>query len=140
VGEVVEIDEITEKRDTLKFARLRVKIPVNYVVSMVKDFCINDILCKVSFEEEGSTPNISFKKLFGKWDGGGSDVDTEASSEEGSLGASLCDSVGSKFDVAEGGRVTVDGGGRVEATGGGRAGNGGPVQGKMDSTPLRKAC
>ncbi|KAL9322144.1 hypothetical protein ACSQ67_010197 [Phaseolus vulgaris] len=59
--------------------------------------------------------------------------------EEGSLGASLCDSVGSKFDVAEGGRVTVDGGGRVEATGGGRAGNGGPVQGKMDSTPLGKA-
>ena len=79
--------------------------------------------------------------MFGKWDGGGSDVDTEASSEEGSLGASLCDSVGLEFDVVRGGRVVVDGGGGgVEATGGGRAGTGGSVQGKMDSNPLGKAC
>ncbi|KAL9303758.1 hypothetical protein ACSQ67_021021 [Phaseolus vulgaris] len=34
---------------------------------------------------------------FGKWNGGGSEVDTEASSDDGSLGASLCDSVGSDF-------------------------------------------
>ncbi|KAL9331516.1 hypothetical protein ACSQ67_001126 [Phaseolus vulgaris] len=66
----------------------------------------------------------------GKWNGGGLEVDTEASSDEGSLGASLCDSVGSDFGEAGEGEVGVVGGGRLgfEET----------VRGKLDSDFLGK--
>jgi len=128
VGEVVEIDEATEKRETPEFARFRVKISVTSVVRRVKDFRINGVLFKVSFEEEGCIPDLAFKNLFGRWDGGGSEVDTEASSEEGSLGASICDSVDSELAVAGSGRVGVVGGGRVE--------NEELVQGRVESIPL----
>ena len=40
VGEVVEIEELTEKRDMLEFAHFQVKILVNSVINMVKDFCV----------------------------------------------------------------------------------------------------
>jgi len=81
VGEVVEIDEAIEKREKLEFARFRVKTMVSTTINMEKDFCINGCLCKVIFEEEMSFP----KMCIGKWDGGGSEVDTEESSDEGSL-------------------------------------------------------
>jgi len=133
---LVAIDEATEKRETLEFARFRFKFPVTSVVSRVKDFRINGVLFKVSFVEEGCLPDIAFKNLFGKWDGGGSEVDTEASSEEGSLGASLCDSVDSEFEVAGRGRVGVVGGGRADVAGEGRVGNEELVQGRLESIPL----
>ena len=82
VGEVVETDEATEKRETLEFARVRVKTLVSSTINMEKDFVINGCQCKVTFEEEVSFPEM----WIGKWNGGGSEVDTEASSDEGSLG------------------------------------------------------
>ncbi|ESW26204.1 hypothetical protein PHAVU_003G099400, partial [Phaseolus vulgaris] len=126
VGEVVEIDEATEKRETLEFARVRAKTSVNTAINMEKDFIINGCQCKVTFEEEVSFPEM----CIGKWDGGGSEVDTEASSDEGSLGASLCDSVGSEFGAA--------GEGGVGAVGGGRLGNEETVQGKLNPNFLGK--
>ncbi|KAL9277107.1 hypothetical protein ACSQ67_025343 [Phaseolus vulgaris] len=53
----------------------------------------------------------------------GSKVDTEASSQEGSLGASLCDSADSKIEVGGGGRVGNEGGGGMDVVGDGGAGN-----------------
>ena len=85
-----------------------------------KEVCINGYVCKVTFEEEMSFPEI----CLGRWDGSGSEVDTEASSDEGSLGASLCDSVDSAFGAA--------GEGGVGDAGGGRMGNEETVQGKLD--------
>jgi len=126
VGEVVEIDEATEKRETLLFACVRVKTSVCTAINMEKDFIINGCQCKVTFEEEVSFPEM----CIGKWDGGGSEVDTEASSDEGSLGASLCDSVGSEFGAA--------GEGGVGVVGGGRLGNEETVQGKLDPDFLGK--
>jgi len=41
VGEVVEIDEATEKRETLEFARVRVKTLVSTTINMEKVFVIN---------------------------------------------------------------------------------------------------
>ncbi|ESW07945.1 hypothetical protein PHAVU_009G005600, partial [Phaseolus vulgaris] len=126
VGEVVEIDEATEKRETVEFAHFRVKTMVNIAVNMEKEFCINGCPCKVTFVEE-----VSFAEMcLGKWDGGVSEVDTEASSDEGSLGASLYDSVGSEFGAAEEGGVGVVGEGRM--------GNEETVQGKLDSDCLGK--
>lgn len=123
VGEVVEIDEAIEKKEKSEYTHFRVKIPVNSVVSVVKDFSINGVLCTVSLEEEACIPDISFKNFCSKWDGGGSKVDTEASSEEGSLGASLCDSADSKIEVGGGGRVGNEGGGGMDVVGDGGAGN-----------------
>jgi len=90
VGEVVEVDEATKRRETMEFARFRVKTTVRTTVNMEKEFCINGRSCKVAFVEEVCVPEWRL----GKWDGGASEVDIEASSEEGSVGASLCDSVG----------------------------------------------
>ncbi|ESW18232.1 hypothetical protein PHAVU_006G023800, partial [Phaseolus vulgaris] len=92
VGEVLDIDEATEKRETVEFARFRVKTMVSTAVNVEKELCINGCSCKVTFVEEVSFPEM----YLGKWDGGTYEVDTEASSDEGSLGASLCDSVGSE--------------------------------------------
>jgi len=135
VGEVVEIDEATEKKEKLEYARFRVKISLNSEVSVVKVFRINGVLCTVSLEEEACFPDISFKNLCGKWDGGGSEVDTEASSEEGSVGASLCDSAESEFEVAGGGKVGGVGG-RGKVKGDGDVGNEGLVQGRRESLLL----
>ncbi|KAL9277115.1 hypothetical protein ACSQ67_025336 [Phaseolus vulgaris] len=65
---------------------------------------------KVSFVEEGCLPDIAFKNLFGKWDGG----------------------------VRGGGRgrVGVVGGGRADVAGEGRVGNKELVQGRLESIPL----
>ncbi|KAL9298172.1 hypothetical protein ACSQ67_024068 [Phaseolus vulgaris] len=98
------------------------------VVGRVKDFRINGVLFKVSFEEEGCIPDLAFKNLFGEVGWRRFEVDTEASSEEGSLGASICDSVDSELAVAGSGRVGVVGGGRVE--------NEELVQGRVESIPL----
>jgi len=126
VGEVVEIDEATEKRETMEFAHFRVKTMVSTAVNMEKEFCINGCPCKVTFVEE-----VSFTEMcLGKWDGGVSEVDTEASSDEGSLGASLYDFVGSEFGGAEEGGVGVVGEGRM--------GNEETVQGKLDLDCLGK--
>jgi len=128
VGEVVEIDEATEKREVLEFARFRVKLLVSTVVNLVKEFSINDCVCKVTFEEEMSFPEL----CLGRWVGGGSEVDTEESSDEGSLGASVCDSVDSGIGVAGDGGVGDAGEGRpgveVEVT----------VQGKLGLSCLGK--
>ncbi|KAL9277056.1 hypothetical protein ACSQ67_025396 [Phaseolus vulgaris] len=59
----------------------------------------------------------------GKWDGGTYEVDIEASPDEGSLGASLCDSVGSEDGAA--------GEGGAGAAGEGRMGFEDTVQGKL---------
>ncbi|KAL9298434.1 hypothetical protein ACSQ67_024330 [Phaseolus vulgaris] len=65
----------------------------------MKDFLINGLPCKVWFEEEVSVPDRKLNGFSGKWNGGYSEVDTEAGSEEGGAGGSLRDSVG--FDYEE---------------------------------------
>ena len=119
VGEVLEIDEATEKRETMEFARFRVKTMVSTAVNVEKELCINGCSCKVTFVEEVSFPEM----YLGKWDGGTYEVDTEASPDEGSLGASLCDSVGSEDGAA--------GEGGAGAAGEGRMGFEDTVQGKL---------
>jgi len=123
---VLEIDEATEKRETVEFARFRVKTTVSTAINMEKELCINGCSCKVTFVEE-----VSFSEMrLGKWDGGASEVDTEASSDEGSLGGSLCGSLGLEDGAArEGGESAV---------GEGRMGNEDTVQGKLDSVCLGK--
>ena len=110
VGEVVEVNEATERRETVEFARFRVKTTVSTTVNMEKEFCINGWPCKVAFVEEVSVPEW----CLGKWDGGVSEVDIEANFDEGSVGASLCDSVGSELGVAGDGGVGAVGEGRME--------------------------
>ena len=123
----MEIDEATEKKEKLEYARFRVKIPLNNKVKVAKVLSINGVLCTVSFEEEACFPDFFHKMFSGKWDGGGSEVDTEASSEEGSVGASLSVSAGSEFEVARGGNEGGEGGGGMEVNGGGDEGNEGSV-------------
>ncbi|KAL9276606.1 hypothetical protein ACSQ67_025864 [Phaseolus vulgaris] len=76
VGEVMEVDEASERRETVEFARFRVKTTVESAVNMEKELCINGGSCKVAFVEELCVPKWSL----GKWNGGASEVDTEASS------------------------------------------------------------
>ncbi|XP_068477241.1 uncharacterized protein [Phaseolus vulgaris] len=73
VGEVVEVDEATKRREIVEFARFRVKTTVRTTVNMEKEFCINGRSCKVAFVEEVCVPEWRL----GKWDGGASEVDTE---------------------------------------------------------------
>ncbi|ESW17972.1 hypothetical protein PHAVU_006G002800, partial [Phaseolus vulgaris] len=131
VGEVVEIDEATKKKEKLEYVRIRVKIPFNNVVKVAKVLNINGVSCTVSFEEEASFPDFFHKKVSGNWDGGGSEVDTEASSEEGSVGASLGVSAKSEFEAVGGGEVGDEGGGGTEVYGGGD-----DVQGRRVSSTL----
>ena len=85
----------------------------------------------MSFEEEASFPDFFHKKVSGNWDGGGSEVDTEASSEEGSVGASLGVSAKFEFEAVGGGEVGDEGGGGTEVYGGGD-----DVQGRRVSSTL----
>ncbi|KAK8466935.1 hypothetical protein PHAVU_008G195328 [Phaseolus vulgaris] len=110
VGEVMEVDEVTERRETVEFARFRVKTSVRSTVNMEKELCINGRSCKVAFVEEMSVPEQSL----GKWNGGALEVDTEANSDDGSVGASLCDSVGSELGLAGDGGVGAVGEGGLE--------------------------
>ncbi|KAL9277091.1 hypothetical protein ACSQ67_025359 [Phaseolus vulgaris] len=87
VGEVVEIDEATKKKEKLEYKR--------------------------------QVSGFFHKKVSGNWDGGGSEVDTEASSEEGSVGASLGVSAKFEFEAVGGGEVGDEGGGGTEVYGGG---------------------
>jgi len=126
VGEVVEVDEATERREIVEFAWFRVKTTVRTAVNMEKELCINGRSCKVAFVEEVCVPEWRL----GKWDGGASEVDTEARSDEGSVGASLCDSVGSELGMAgDGGVDTVGEGGMEDEE---------TVQGKLDPVCLGK--
>ena len=97
-------------KEILEFARFQVKVPIASPVSMVLDVCINGLPCKVLIEEEVSALDLEIKNLFGKWDGGCSEEDSEAGSEDGGVGESLRDSVGSVVDevlgVGEGEEVT----------------------------------
>ncbi|ESW12529.1 hypothetical protein PHAVU_008G120900 [Phaseolus vulgaris] len=52
VGEVMEVDKATERRETVEFARFRVKTSVRSAVNMEKELCINGRSCKVAFVEE----------------------------------------------------------------------------------------
>ncbi|KAL9324202.1 hypothetical protein ACSQ67_009059 [Phaseolus vulgaris] len=54
------------------------------------------------------------ERSLGKWNGGASEVDTEASSDDESVGASLCDSVGSELGLAGDGGVGAAGEGGLE--------------------------
>ncbi|KAL9322370.1 hypothetical protein ACSQ67_010423 [Phaseolus vulgaris] len=63
---------------------------------MKKVFVINGVQVQGDLRRRGELPEM----WIGKWNDGGSEVDTEASSDEGSLGASLCDSVGLDFGEA----------------------------------------
>jgi len=107
----MEVDEATERREIVEFARFRVKTTVRSAVNMEKELCINGRSCKVAFVEEMCVP----KRSLGKWNGGASEVDTEeASSDDRSVGASLCDSVGSELGMAEDGGAGAVGGGGME--------------------------
>lgn len=64
---------------------------------MVKDICINSILCKVLFEEEVCFPDHELRRLFSKWNDACTKVDTKASSEDGGGEGVLLDSVSSDF-------------------------------------------
>ena len=105
VGEVIQIDEATLKKETLEFARFRVKVSAASLVSLMKDFLINGLPCKVWFEEEVSVPDWKLNRFSGKWNGGYSEVDTEVGSEEGGAGGSLCDSVGFDYEEVPGAEV-----------------------------------
>jgi len=107
VGEVVEVDVSTEKKEVLDFIRVRVKIPVTSAVNLVKDISINGLRCKFSFEEEACAQVLVPKDAFGKWGGGCSEVDTDASLDEGGFRASGCDSVSLELG-GEGIRVGED--------------------------------
>ncbi|KAL9319625.1 hypothetical protein ACSQ67_011464 [Phaseolus vulgaris] len=61
-------------------------------INVEKELCINGSFVQGDLRGRGEFPEM----YLGKWDGGTYEVDTEASSDEGSLGASLCDSVGSE--------------------------------------------
>ncbi|KAK7353322.1 hypothetical protein VNO80_18767 [Phaseolus coccineus] len=98
----VKIDEATKEKERLEFAHFRVKIPITSSVSMVKDFYINGIQCKVSFEEEMCFSDLAFNSLAGKWGGVDTELDTEAGSEDGGTGGSLRDSVGSDLGELHG--------------------------------------
>jgi len=136
VGKVVEIDEATKKKEKLEYARIRVKILFNSEVKVAKVLNINGVLCTVSFEEEASFLDFVHKMVRCIWDGGGSEVDIEASSEEGSVGASIGVSMESEFEAAGGGDVGGEGGGGMEGYGGGVEGNEGAVQSRRDSSNL----
>ncbi|KAL9325906.1 hypothetical protein ACSQ67_006551 [Phaseolus vulgaris] len=69
---------------------------------------------KKSWNTRGKFPDFFHKTVSGNWDGGGSEVDTEASSEEGSVGASLGVSAESEFE-----EFGDEGGGGTEVYGGG---------------------
>jgi len=120
VGEVVQIDDVTLEKEVLEFSRFQVKLPVASSVRLEKDICINGISCKVLLEEEERVPNLEYKRFYAKWNGGFSEVDTEAGSEEGEVGGSFCDSVAFDFGEAIGGGV----------------GEGETVQGKVCSSTL----
>jgi len=94
---VVQIDDVTLEKELLEFARFQVKIPVASTVRMERDICINGFSFKVLLEEEERVQDLEFNRFYAKWNGGFSEVDTEARSEEGELGGSFCDSVASDF-------------------------------------------
>ncbi|KAL9312631.1 hypothetical protein ACSQ67_018083 [Phaseolus vulgaris] len=127
VGEVVEIDEATKKKEKLEYVRIRVKIPFNSVVKVAKVLGINGVSCTVSFEEEASFRIFSTRRLAvigmeeaRRWI-------REASSEEGSVGTSLGVSAESEFEAVGGGEVGDEGGGGTEVYDGGDDVRGGRV-------------
>jgi len=52
VGKFIEVDEATEAREILEFARLRIKIPAGGNANVVKSIIINDYRCRITFEED----------------------------------------------------------------------------------------
>ncbi|KAK8467808.1 hypothetical protein PHAVU_007G156800 [Phaseolus vulgaris] len=52
VGKFIEVDEATEAREILEFARLRIKIPAGGNANVVKNIIINDYRCRITFEED----------------------------------------------------------------------------------------
>ncbi|KAK7372242.1 hypothetical protein VNO80_05616 [Phaseolus coccineus] len=100
VGKVVEVDEVTLEREVLEYARLCVKIPVGGTANLAKEVHINNIPCKVSFEEEFYFPDHTLRSLFNKW-AACSVMDSKVRSEEGG-GREFLDSVGSDFGEGDG--------------------------------------
>jgi len=60
IGKLIEVDEATEARETLEFARLRIKIPVGGSANVVKSIDINDYRCQITFEEDMYHPYSQF--------------------------------------------------------------------------------
>jgi len=46
------VDEATEAKEILEFARLRIKIPAGGNANVVKNIIINDYRCRITFEED----------------------------------------------------------------------------------------
>jgi len=77
VGTFIEVYEATTSWEVLEFSRLRIRMLLRALTNLIKVVSINDVLCKMFFEEESYAKVTQVGCSHGRW-GGASEGNSEA--------------------------------------------------------------